>query len=371
MKYQAMLKRKGGLSLTVQGELILVINPGSTSTKVAVFAGEERLFGKTYDHAAEWLAGGATILEQLPGRAECVRQGLRDSGVDPQHLAAVACRGGRFRPLPSGTYLVNERMLDDARTGRQGFHASNLACLIGHEIAKELGIPAYVVDPVSVDELSPVARVSGLPQLERFSLSHALNLKAVARKAAAQLGKPYDQANLIVAHLGGGGSIGMHHGGRMVDIYNCDVEGPFALERSGSLPTTSLVELCFSGKYSKEEVLKLLSGQGGVYAHLGTRDLREVEARARSGDERATLLMEAMIYLFAKYIASLAPVVDGQIDAVVLTGGAMNSQWLREGITKRVAFLAPVLVYPGGMEEEALAAGALRVLRQEEAPLTY
>lgn len=156
-----------------------------------------------------------------------------------------------------------------------------------------------------------------------------------------------------------------------MDIYNCDVEGPFALERSGSLPTTSLVELCFSGKYSKEEVLKLLSGQGGVYAHLGTRDLREVEARARSGDERATLLMEAMIYLFAKYIASLAPVVDGQIDAVVLTGGAMNSQWLREGITKRVAFLAPVLVYPGGMEEEALAAGALRVLRQEEAPLTY
>lgn len=350
---------------------ILAINPGSTSTKVAVYCDDQLVFAESLSHSSEELAGFAHIVDQLDMRRAVVEKSLREHGVDVNSLSAVACRGGRLKPLASGTYVVNERMLHDAERGVQGEHASNLACLIGHSIARQAGVEAYIVDPVSVDELDDVARICGVRELQRNSLSHALNMKAVARRAAADIGKAYDEAGIIVAHIGGGGSVSAHSRGRMIEINNCDKEGPFSAERAGAIPSLDLVDLCFSGRYTRDEVMKMLVGGGGLMSHLDTKDGREVERRIDAGDRHAELVYSAMIYGFAKAIGSMAAVLCGEVDVIAITGGMARSARLAEGIIRRTGFVAPVKVYPGEDELEALASGVLRVLRNEELPAIY
>lgn len=350
---------------------ILVINPGSTSTKVAVYTNSRQLFAESCNHPPEDLQPFRHVNEQLPLRRKCVQTALAAHGYDLDRLSAIAARGGRLRPIASGTYLVNQRMMDDARNGFQGEHASNLACLIAHELAGPLGIPCYVVDPVSVDELDALARFCGITEIQRTSLSHALNMKAVARRAAAELGKAYADARLIVAHLGGGGSVSAHLGGRMVDLFNSDKEGPFVAERAGALPTLELVDLCFSGRFTREEVIRKLVGGGGLASHLGTKDLREVERRLEAGDGQAAVVFGALCYQVAKAISALGATLEGRVDAVVLTGGMVASRRLVEEISRRVSFLAPVRIYPGEFELDALALGVLRVLTDEEVPKVY
>ncbi len=354
-----------------QAYRILVINPGSTSTKVAVYQDDALLFADSYSHSAEELAGFEHINDQIDMRRVAVEQALCEHDIDISSLSAVACRGGRLKPMASGTYLVNERMLNDARRGLQGEHASNLACLIGYDISRQAGVEAFVVDPVSVDELDDIARISGLRQIQRNSLSHALNMKAVARKAATDLGRSYEQCRVIVAHVGGGGSISAHAGGRMIDVINCDKEGPFTAERAGGIPALDLVSLCFSGQYSHSEVIRMLVGGGGLMSHLGTKDVREVERRIDAGDSHAELVYEALIYGFSKAIAAMAAALSGDVDVIAVTGGMARSDRLVHGIVERAGFVAPIRVYPGEHEMEALALGVLRVLRNEEMPRVY
>lgn len=354
-----------------QSHRILVINPGSTSTKVAVFEDAKMLFAESYSHTAEELAGFEHINDQLDMRRTVVERALHEHNIDKESLSAVACRGGRLKPLSSGTYVVNERMLNDARRALQGEHASNLACMIGYDIAHQAGVESFVVDPVSVDELDDVARICGLREIQRNSLSHALNMKAVARRAAADLGRPYDECSIIVAHIGGGGSVSAHASGKMVDLNNCDKEGPFTAERAGAIPSLDLVELCFSGRYSRGEVIRMLVGGGGLMAHLGTKDAREVERRIESGDRHSKLVYDAMAYGFAKAIASMAAVLSGHVDVIALTGGMAHWDRLTADIARRVEFIAPVTVYPGEDELESLALGVLRVLHNEEMPKIY
>jgi butyrate kinase len=354
-----------------QSYTILVINPGSTSTKVAVYQDEEVIFAESHSHTNEEFNGCRRILDQLDIRRRVVENALIRHGIDVSSLSAVACRGGRLKPVESGTYLVNERMLNDARRGLQEEHASNLGCLIGYEIAQLAKIEAFVVDPVSVDELDDVARISGLREIQRNSLSHALNMKAVARRAAADLELSYDRSRIIVAHVGGGGSVSAHAGGRMVDIYNSDKEGPFTAERAGAIPTLDLVDLCFSGRYTKDEVIKMLVGGGGLMSHLGTKDAKEIEQRIDAGDPHARLIFDAMVYAFSKAVGAMCPVLFGDVDVIAITGGLAHSKRLVEGLKSRVGFIAPIRVYPGEDELQALALGVLRVLRNEEMPRIY
>mgnify|MGYP003759335255 CR=1 FL=1 len=354
-----------------RAHMVLAINPGSTSTKIAVYKDEEPLFTESVAHSAQELAGFTHITDQLDMRRAVVERVLVDHGIDIHSLSAVACRGGRLKPLPSGTYLVNERMVHDAERGVQGEHASNLACIIGYDIAKRAGVEAYIVDPVSVDELDDVARLCGVKEIKRNSLSHALNMKAVARRAAADVGLEYGAARVIVAHIGGGGSVSAHADGRMIEINNCDKEGPFSAERAGAIPSLDLVELCFSGRYTKDEVMRMLVGGGGLMSHLGTKDAREVERRIDEGDRYAEMVYEAMAYGFAKAIGSMAAVLGGRVDVVAITGGMAHSARLTQWIAERVGFIAPVKVYPGEDELRALVEGVLRVLRNQELPAIY
>lgn len=349
---------------------ILAINPGSTSTKLGLYEGERCVYAKDIQHSLEELARFNLVIDQLEYREEVVRQVLAEAAIAIESLDAIAARGGRLQPIPSGVYAVNDAMRHDAEIGFQGDHASNLACLIGWNLVKGHDVPVYVVDPVSVDEMWPIAKVSGIPTIPRTSLSHALNMKMVAKMAAQQLGKSYDQSRLIVAHLGGGGSVSAHLGGRMVDLYNSDKEGPMAIERSGGIPSIELMELCYTG-LAKEQMLKKLAGQGGVYAHLGTKDLREVEKRVEGGDEKAELVLDAYCYQVAKYIGALAASLEGQVDAICISGGIAHSQVVLEKIIKRVRFIAEVLIFPGGEELDALALGVLSVLKGVESVLLY
>jgi len=352
-------------------ELILVINPGSTSTKVGVFEAERMTYSESFEHKASELAAFHHITDQLGLRKAAVEEALLKSGTDRGSLAAVACRGGRFKPMASGTYAVNDRMIEDAKACLQGEHASNLACMIGREIADELGIKAYVTDPVSVDELDDVARVAGIKEIRRNSLSHALNMKAMARRPADELGKKYEDCRMVVAHMGGGGSVSAHAGGLMVDLNNCDKEGPFTAERAGGLPTLDLVALCYSGRYTHGQMIKKLVGGAGLMSHLGTKDAREVERRIESGDKEAELVFRAMAYQVAKAIGGMSAVLSGKVDVIVITGGMARSKRLLDEISSRVSFIAPVRAYPGEDELEALAMGTLRVLRGEEEPKEY
>jgi len=281
-------------------------------------------------------------------------------------------RGGPFKPLESGSYIVNEKMLSDVKAGNvQADHPSNLGALIAHEITKDTSVPAFIVDPVSVDEFPPVARISGLPQLERKSLGHALNIKMVARKAALELGKKYEELNLIILHLGSGISVSSHLKGKMIDVNNANDMGPFSPQRTGALPVTGLAKLCFSGKYTQPEMYNLLTKKGGLWAYLGTDNVEEVERKIDRGDQKAKLIYEAMVYQIAKEIGAMATTLDGKVDTIVLTGGIANSKRLVNIITNKVKFIARVLVFPGEDEMEALTLGALRVLSGEESPKEY
>ena len=353
-------------------ERVLVINPGSTSTKVAVFEGEKPLFTEVLRHDAEELKKFKKIVDQYEFRRDIVLNLLKEKEIPLSSLSAVVGRGGLIKSVPGGTYLVNEKMLHDLRIGLQGEHASNLGGILAYEIANPLGIPAFIVDPVVVDEMDDLARISGLPEIERKSIFHALNQKSVARKAASDLGKRYEDVNFIVVHLGGGISIGAHRRGRVVDVNNAlNGDGPFAPERAGGLPTQALVDMCFSGKFTLEEMLKKLAGKGGLVSHLGTNDARKVEKMIEEGDEHAKLIYEAMAYQIAKTIGEMATVLKGDVDAIILTGGLAYSKMLTEWVKERVSFIAPVKIYPGENEMEALALGALRVLRGEEKAKIY
>jgi len=351
---------------------VLVINPGSTSTKLAVYEDETLLFTDLLRHSAAELARYPHIADQYNFRFQAVLNFLKACGIELHSLHAVVGRGGIMRPVESGTYLVNERMIADLRAPGEREHASNLGALIAYQVAQVAGIPAFIVDPVVVDELEPIARISGLPEIPRISLSHALNMKATGRRAAADLGRRYNELNLVIAHLGGGISVTAHRQGRMIDMNQAlDGTGPFSPERAGGLPVGDLVRMCYSGKYSLEQMLKKLVGQGGLVAHLGTSSAQEVESRIAHGDEQARLVFEAMAYQIAKEIGAMATVLSGKVDAIVLTGGLANSDMLVNWIKERVNWIAPVLLYPGEDEMLAMAQGALRVLRGEEEARVY
>lgn len=350
---------------------VLVINPGSTSTKVAVYEDEVPLFVDAVRHSAGEMATFRRVSDQYPARRGAIFACLERHDIDLSSLAAVVGRGGILRPLASGTYLIDAKMLADLAEPTILDHASNLGPPLAREVASRASVPAYTVDPVAVDEMDEVARISGLPQISRRSLSHALNIKAVARRAATDLGRPYAALNMVIAHLGGGISVTAHRQGRMVDVNNAAEAGPFAPERSGSLPLHAFIDLCFSGRYAIDDLKRLVLGAGGLVAHLGTNSTLEVEQRIAAGDERARLVYEAMAYNIAKEIGAMATVLRGQVDAIVLTGGVANSEMLVAWIRERVQFIAPVLLYPGENEMLALAQGALRVLRGEEEAKRY
>lgn len=346
----------------------LVINPGSTSTKVAVFNDDEMVASRNLAHDAEMLAQFPSIFHQLELRYEHVMRFLEAGGIRPSSLSAVMGRGGVLPPSEGGTYVVDEELVSLLRSSGGG-HASSLGGLLARRVAEPLGIPAFIADPVTTDELDDVSRYTGLPEAPRVCIFHALNQKAVARRAAADLGKKYEEINLIVAHLGGGISVGGHRRGRVVEVANAlKGEGPFSPERSGLLPATGLVRLCFSGRYTKEEILKLINGKGGLVAYLGTNSLRDVDAAIDAGDQHAALCLEAMAYQVAKEIGRVACALAGRVDAIVLTGGAAHCSRLVEWISQRVKFIAPVMVYPGEEEMRALAEAGLRVLAGHERP---
>lgn len=351
---------------------ILVINPGSTSTKIAVFDGERSLLEETLRHGSEELAAYPLVIDQYTLRKDAILNTLHEKGINLAKLHAVVGRGGLLKPIPGGTYAVNAAMLADLRAGVQGQHASNLGGLIAHEIAQQLHIPSFIVDPVVVDELQPLARISGLPEIPRISIFHALNQKAVARRAARDLGASYEKVNLIVAHLGGGVSVGAHAHGQVVDVNNAlDGEGPFSPERAGGLPVGGLARLCFRSGMTEAQMMKRLVGQGGIVAYLGTNDGRQVAEMIAQGNEQAKTVFMAMAYQVAKEIGACAAVLAGQVDAIVLTGGLAHSQDLVAWISERVRFIAQVLIYPGEDEMTALAEGVLRVLRKEEQAKDY
>lgn len=347
---------------------ILAVNPGSTSTKLAIFEDDTLYAGETLRHNKGELA--PVIYDQLEYRSALVSNWL-DTMYVRDKLSAVVGRGGMLKPIPGGTYPVNAVMRDDLRLGVQGQHASNLGGLIAHKLAVELNIPAYIVDPVSVDEFTPEARISGLPEIQRRSPSHALNIRAVARRAARDLGHSLSEINLILVHLGGGISVAPLQGGRMLDVNNANEMGPFSPERSGGLPSGDLVDLAYSGKYSQQELIsKLLSGSGLV-AYLGSNDGMEIEKRIQAGDAKAELIYKAMAYQIAKEVGAMATVLHGQVRAVAITGGLAHSVLLTGWIKDYVRFIAPVLIYPGEDEMRALAEGCLRVIQGEEQPREY
>lgn len=351
-----------------QMEHIFVVNPGSTSTKVAVTDGEHIVRSETLRHDVATLNAFATIWEQLPFRLEAVR---RWAAQHVEQCTAVVARGGLLKPVEGGTYLVSETMLEDARANVQGEHAANLGCAIASELARAYECPAFVVDPVSVHEFEPLAKYSGLPQIERRSLSHALNIHAAARRAAEQLGKPLQETRFVVCHLGSGISVAPLRGGKIIDVNDASSDGPFGPERTGGLPLQQFITLCFSGTYTERELRDLVRARGGLLAYLGTNDVRVVEQRIERGDTHAREVYEAMAYQIAKEIGAMATVLHGDVHAIVLTGGAAHSLLLTRWIEERVRFIAPVLMYPGEDEMAALGLGALRVLRGVEKAKHY
>ncbi len=358
---------------------LLVINPGSTSTKVAVYEDEQPLFVETLRHSSQEIGAFAHILDQYDFRLQTILNLLQAKEVPLTSLSATVGRGGLLRPIPSGTYRVNDKMVAElCSRNKEREHASNLGAPLAFEIANRVNIPAFIVDPVCVDEFDDIARVSGLPEIERKSLSHALNLKAMARRAAQDLGRPYSEINLVIAHLGGGISVSAHRRGRMVDVNQAlDGTGPFAPERAGGLPVGDVVRMCFGVapyeglNLTYEQMFKKIAGQGGLVAHLGTNNALEVEQRIAAGDKHARLIYEAMAYQIAKEIGAMATVLKGLVDAIVFTGGVAYSEMLIGWIRERVDWIAPILVYPGEDEMLALAQGALRVLRGEEEAQVY
>jgi len=353
--------------------LVLAVNPGSTSTKLGLFANASPLWSASLAMDDVTLAAfrGRPIAEQLDLRTRACEAALRERGVLLPSLAAVVGRGGLLPPLASGTYRVTDRMQADLLAHGRGEHASNLGALIAVRLAAAAGCPAFIVDPVSVDEWEPQARLSGLAGLDRPALSHALNTKAIAKRHAAATGRPYDGLRLVVIHLGSGTTVSAHRDGRMVDASNAREEGPFSMERAGAVPAMKLAELATSPGMTFAELERRLFREGGVYSYLGTRDLRAVLARAVEGDGRASLVLEALLYQTAKEAGAMAAVLGGEVDAVLVTGGLVHSSYVAESLRRRLEWIAPVHVYAGEDELRALADGALRVLRGEEEALAY
>lgn len=351
---------------------ILTINPGSTSTKIAVFEDEKEVFSKTLRHSTEELTPFSTVASQFQFRKEIILSELKKAGIDIHSLDAIVGRGGLVKPIESGIYEVNDALAHDLENPVMGEHASNLGGLIAKDIVKEIhnGAKAYIADPVVVDELEPIARLSGHPAIQRVSIFHALNQKVIARTYAKEVGKRYEDLNLIVAHMGGGVSVGAHCHGRVVDVNNAlDGDGPFSPERSGGLPTGALVEICYSGK-SKAEVKKMLKGEGGVVAYLGINDMRTVEDKAPT-DPECAMIQNAMCYQIGKEIGAMATVMKGKVDAILLTGGIAYGKPVTDYIREMVGFIAPVKVYPGEDEMRALAMNGLMVLRGEMQAKNY
>ncbi|CAM4292676.1 butyrate kinase [Bacillus subtilis] len=351
---------------------ILTINPGSTSTKIGVFHNERSIFEKTLRHNIEELQRFDRIIDQYEFRKNHILETLHEQGINISKFDAVCARGGLLRPIEGGTYVVNDDMIEDLKSGYAGQHASNLGGIIAREIADGLNIPSYIVDPVVVDEMSVLAKVSGMPEIERKSIFHALNQKAVARKAAASLGKRYENMKMIITHMGGGITIGVHDRGRVVDVNNgLHGEGPFSPERAGTVPAGDLVDLCFSGEYTKEEIMKKLVGTGGLLGYLGTNDAVKVEQMIQGGDEKARFIYDAMAYQVAKEIGAASAALKGEVEAIVLTGGLAYGKSFVSAIRSYIDWISDVLVYPGENELQSLAQGALRVLQGEEQSKQY
>ncbi|MBD1378775.1 butyrate kinase [Metabacillus arenae] len=351
---------------------ILVINPGSTSTKIGVFDHDRVIFEKTLRHDIEKLEQYTSIIDQYEFRKQAILETLDREGINISRLSAVCGRGGLLRPIEGGTYEVNKMMLNDLRRGFAGQHASNLGGIIAYEIAKGLNIPAYIVDPVVVDEMAPIAKISGLPSIERKSIFHALNQKAVARKVAEKYNKKYEELNLIVTHMGGGITVGVHQKGKVVDVNNgLHGDGPFSPERAGTVPAGDLVAMCFSGEFFREEVMKMLVGQGGLVGYLGTNDAVKVEKMIANDDEKAEIVYKAMAYQIGKEIGAASCVLKGKVDAIVLTGGLAYGKGFIQDISSYIDWIADIIVYPGENELQALAEGALRVLTNEEKAKVY
>jgi butyrate kinase len=347
--------------------LILAINPGSTSTKFALFEEEDLVFEKTLRHSSEELSGYKKITDQFHFRKNLIMNELIERKVDFPGIAAVVGRGGLVKPIESGIYLVNEKMKLDLKAGLLGEHASSLGGLIAEDIAVSLPhAKAYIVDPVVVDELQPLARLSGHPEIERISIFHALNQKAVARVYAASIGKNYEDLNLIVAHMGGGISVGAHKKGRVVDVNNAlNGDGPFSPERSGGLPSGQFAELCFSGKYNHSEIKSMLTGKGGMVAYLGINNFKEICEMAENGDKKAMLVRDASAYQVAKEIGAMAAVLNGNVDAIILTGGMAYQESHVNLIKSMIGFIAEIITYPGEDELKALAFNGFLAINRE------
>ena len=351
---------------------ILIINPGSTSTKIGVYEDETQVMEETLRHSTEEIAKYETIYAQKDFRKEVILNVLKEKNVDLNDIDVVVGRGGLLKPIPGGTYATTPELLEDLKIGKQGQHASNLGGILAHEIAAEFNVPSYIVDPVVVDELQDVARLSGHPLFPRISIFHALNQKAVAKRYAKEVGKAYEDLNLIVVHMGGGVSVGAHKNGKVIDVANAlDGDGTFSPERSGGLPSGSLMKLCFSGEYTKEEVGKMINGNGGFNAYVGTNDMRELLKMAENNDEKAQLVMDAFHYQLEKEIGAMAVVLGGKVDQIILTGGIAYSANTQNHMKNAVEWIAPVTIYPGEDELLALAQGALRVMNGEEEAKVY
>lgn len=350
----------------------LIINPGSTSTKLGIFEDENMVMDETLRHSTEEIAQFASIIDQMDFRKKIILDFLKEKNIDVNSFNVIVGRGGLLKPIPGGTYAVTERLADDLKKGVQGQHASNLGGLLAKEIAEQVGVPAYIVDPVVVDELCDIARYSGIPELPRISIFHALNQKAVARRFAKESGKKYEDLNLIVVHLGGGVSVGAHESGRVIDVFNAlDGDGAFSPERAGGVPTGGLIRMCFSGNYTEKEVMKKAVGNGGFNAYLGTNDARDVIKRIDEGDTKAKEVMDAFIFQISKNIGAEATVLKGKVDQIIITGGIAYNDRVTGAIKERVGFIAPVTLYPGEDELLALAQGALRVMNGEEKAKEY
>ena len=349
----------------------LIINPGSTSTKIGVFEDETLLFEETLRHSTEEISKYASIVDQKDFRKKIITDLLAEKNFDSKSLNVVVGRGGMLKPIPGGTYAVTDALLEDLKKGVQGQHASNLGGILAREIGDEIGAPSYIVDPVVVDELMPIARYSGVPELPRVSVFHALNQKAVAKRYAKESGKAYESLRLIVVHMGGGVSVGAHENGKVVDVFNAlDGDGAFSPERAGGVPSGALIKMCFSGQYTEKEVYSKIVGKGGFNAYLGTNDMREVNKLAEK-DPKAEEIKEAFLLQVAKDIGSMACVLNGKVDQIIVTGGIAYNESVVNVLKERAGWIAPFTVYPGEDELLALTQGALRVLNGEEKAMEY
>ena len=351
---------------------ILIINPGSTSTKIGVYEDEKEILEETLRHSTEEIAKYATIYDQRQFRKEVILNVLKEKNFDINTLDVVVGRGGMLKPIPGGTYAVSDKLVEDLKVGVQGQHASNLGGILAKEIGDELNVPSFIVDPVVVDELTNIARYSGMPEIPRKSKFHALNQKAVAKRYGKESGKGYENLNLVVVHMGGGVSVGAHNHGKVVDVNNAlDGDGPFSPERAGSVPAGDLIKLCFSGKYSEAEVYSKIVGKGGFVAYLNTNDVKGTIDKMEEGDKACTEVYNAFVYQIAKAVGEMSAALSGKVDQIILTGGVAYSPVLVPDLKSRIDWIAPVTVYPGEDELLALAQGAIRVLNGEEQAKVY